>query len=574
MRVLAVLIRIALDRNLGLRRDVVFGVAVEIVVTGLGIVGPFALKLVIDGLTTRSISVLPLVAAMALFVGSWSLGAVLSTERMAFSTRVIDRMTQRLVTRGVRVRLPVHARNREGDSGELLGLFERLPYALTVVVDGLIWRAAPLAVQVAGSLIILSGVIPWAYALGLGLVLLAYAVATALGAIRHHGDATVANQTAAAVSAYLGDILRNARRVVFNGALDLEVDRIAGRFEEKTAANQSMTGSLVAMAVVQYGLIGLGLLTVMGFAARDALTGQLSVSAFVLLQAYAFRLIIPLSGIGFMFSQAAGALEIVRDVLDLGIEEPRQGDAPITISGPAEVRLDRVGLRYKDAAAGLHDVSAVIPAGAFVAIVGSNGSGKSTLSQVLAGLLEASTGRVTINGQDMATVAPIDRHKLVLYVPQMMTLLNRSLGENALYPPTTQTEAGIASLLADWRFDDASPGIDLSRRAGEGGERLSGGQLQKLELARITGIQVPVLILDESTSALDPISEVHIIGALREGLAARTTLIVITHRRTLAEIADQVLFVERGTLVGQGTHGALMTLSAYADLWCTERRSR
>jgi ABC-type bacteriocin/lantibiotic exporter with double-glycine peptidase domain len=146
--------------------------------------------------------------------------------------------------------------------------------------------------------------------------------------------------------------------------------------------------------------------------------------------------------------------------------------------------------------------------------------------------------------------------------------LNRSLLTNALYPPSTQSEAELLELLSAWHFYSPDRPIDLSISAGEQGERLSGGQRQKLELARISRVRVPAIILDESTSALDPASEADIIQSLRYQFDGKTTLVLITHRKTLAEMADQVLFMKNGALMRAGRHEQLLQDSAaYARLW-------
>ena len=564
---LAAVVRLVLAPRLELRADLIFGGALEVGVVVLGIVGPYMLKILIDGLTDKSLTLALALVAIGLFVLSWAGGTVLSTWRMVYSTQVVDRLTQDLATRALRRQLALFARTREGDSGKLLGLTERLPYALTIVVDGLLWRAIPLALQVAGSLFVTAQVIPLTYTLLLGLVLAAYVAATWLGATTYQSHAARANEAAGASSSDLGDIVRNARRVVLNGAIDVESRLVESRFAAKVHANQRMIWSLVVGSVLQYGLLGAGLFAVLALAARQALAEKLGVSDFVLLQAYAFRLLIPLSGFGFILSQAASAIGTVTEVLDLlpGAEDEDRVVGPV---GAAVIRLDQVSFRYPGTAVGLEDVTTSIAAGSFVVIVGPNGSGKSTLAQLIAGVLEPRSGRVEIAGQDIGAVAPAQRHQFVLYVPQMVTLFNRSLRDNALYPPTTQNEAGLLSLLASWRFQDPDQALDMSRIAGEGGERLSGGQLQKLELARIAGVRVPALILDESTSALDPTSEAEIVASLRRQMAGQTTLIAVTHRQALAEVADQVLFVKSGRLVRQGTHQQLMVDSAaYRRLW-------
>jgi len=129
----------------------------------------------------------------------------------------------------------------------------------------------------------------------------------------------------------------------------------------------------------------------------------------------------------------------------------------------------------------------------------------------------------------------------VLYVPQTVSLFDRPLADNARYPPCTADLADIEALLQDWAFDDIDRPIDLTRPAGQRGERLSGGQVQKLELARLAHVQVPLLILDETTSALDPASERAIIAHFVHLVARRTTIILITHRQSILDAADQVI---------------------------------
>lgn len=568
LSVVVAVIRAAWATRMGLRRTIALGGAMELTITGLAVVGPYLLKLLVDELTARSTRLLPVLVVAAAFILTWSAGAVLATWRLAYSTRVVDRVTQDLAERVLRNRLPAFAKSRQGDSGELLGLLERLSYALTIIVDGLVWRVVPLALQLIGSLLVVAEVIPMTYAVVLGVALVSYTLASWRAASVHRHAAARSNVAAAQLSADLGDVLRNARRVVFNGAVDTEIKSLRGRLQAKGGANQQMIGSLVIASLIQYGLLSLGLFFLLGMASRDALAGRLSVSDFVFMQAYAFRLVIPLSGFGFIVGQAVSSIGIVRQVLAFAKAGDGGARPPIPLEGPAEIRLDNVSFRYADKGAGLEDVSTVIAPGSFVAIVGPNGSGKSTLAQMMAGVLDPASGSVTVADRAMTDVAPEDRHQLVLYVPQLISLFNRSLAENALYPPTGQTEAGLIALLSEWRFYDTLRSVDLSKIAGESGERLSGGQLQKLELARVAGVDAPAVILDESTSALDPGSEVEIIETLRQRMAGRTTLIVVTHRMGVAEIADHVLFVKEGRLVRQGTHAKLVADSAaYGRFW-------
>ena len=275
-----------------------------------------------------------------------------------------------------------------------------------------------------------------------------------------------------------------------------------------------------------------------------------------------------MSGFGYTLSQAGVSIANLSDVLDLAGNEHKRGGEDVPSAGPAAIELDKVGFTYGPGLPGVCDVSAKIRPGDVTVIVGPNGSGKSTLAQLIAGVLQPLSGTIRLNGRDLESISRGIRYRHIMYVPQFIGLFHRSLSDNALYPPSLQTEASLQELLTQWSFYDSGRQIDFGVMVGEQGERLSGGQIQKLELARLAGITVPAIILDESTSSLDPNSEARIIGALMNRYAGKTSIIIITHRPRLASIADQVLFMKAGRLVARGKHEDLLrSVPAYADLW-------
>ncbi|GAD58278.1 MULTISPECIES: ATP-binding cassette domain-containing protein [Brevundimonas] len=557
--VLRTLLGLMLSRGLRLRGDVAGSTAVEAVGIGLGVLGPYLLKLVVDRLAAGTIDPLPFVLLIAAFVLAWSGTNLTSAVKYVFTTRIINTLARRLTERAIASHLPVVAREREADSGQLLGMLERVPYNLQLIVDGILGRAAPMLIQVVISLVVIATLVPLIYVALMAAVLGGYFVATRLSARPFQAQAQAANQAMAAVSGTLGDILRNARRVVFNGNLAAEVQAVSHIAHERQAASVRLAWLLVATAAAQYLVVGGGLILLLGLGGLDAARGQISVGDFVLLQAYAFRLAVPLGGLGFIFRQASVAFANIKDVLALG--GPALGaTAPVAPPSPPEaaaaIELDGVGYRYGSERV-LRDVAARIAAGSFVLLVGPNGAGKSTLARLIAGLLEPAEGVIRIDGADMAAIAEPERHRRVLYVPQFIGLFNRSLGENALYPPTRQGESDLRALLEEWRFYADGRPVDFGLAVGEQGERLSGGQVQKLELARLMGVRSPAIILDETTSSLDAPAERKAVRALRERHRDRTTLILITHRLGLAGEADQVLFVHEGHLAA-GSHADLM----------------
>lgn len=417
----------------------------------------------------------------------------------------------------------------------------------------------------------IAGLIRPRYVLILALTLLGFLAATWLGARRHriHADAT--NVAASHVSRTIGDIVRNARRVVLNGALEREVLHTGAALGAKRHAAAGMYRSLTLMATLQFCVVGLGLVALLLLAALDVGQGRMSAGDFVLLQTYAFRLTVPLSSLGYILAQAGVAIANIRDVLTFAMADEMETASKPHSAGRADLSAENVSFRYAEDMPGVTGISLHVPAGSFVAIVGPNGSGKSTLAQLLAGVLQPSSGRITMGGTDIATIPWADRHRHILYTPQFIGLFNRSLRENILYPPANQSIGDVEELLHLWRFREPGRPIDFEMELGEQGERLSGGQVQKLELARLAGVDVPVLILDESTSALDPPSEANAIARLRRRADGATTLIMITHRLATAQAADQVLFMEDGRLAGCGTHRQLMDHhQSYRQLWLDE----
>ena len=568
LSVLRSLLRLMSGRALGARLDVAGAVGWEVIGIALGVAGPFFLKLVVDALSEGQADPALLATLIIAFVVAWSGTSIITSFKYVHTTRIINKLARHLLGQAVRAQLPVIARERSGDTGRVLGLFERLPQSLQIVIDGLLWRAAPLVIQVAISLAVISALVPFQYVLMMAAVLAAYLVAANLGAARFAARARTANDAAGALSQSVGDVLRNARRIVFNGNLDSEVEMVRTQASAKLDANDKTAWALVRLSALQYGVVGFGLTILLVLGGADVIAGRLTVGDFVLLQAYAFRLALPISGFGYVLRQAGVSIANIADALDLAAAEERDTPSAAAYWGAAPVALERIGFRYGGGPWALRDVSARIPAGAFVAIVGPNGSGKSTLAQLIAGHLDPNEGTVRIDDADLAAVPRALRHRLVLYVPQYIGLFNRSLRSNALYPPSELTVDELTDLLNAWGFYDGRRPVDVDLLVGEQGERLSGGQIQKLELARLAGVRAPVMILDESTSQLDGPSEASAIATLRERFRGDTTLLLVTHRQRLVETADLVLFVQNGRLAGAGKHGELAAqVPAYARLW-------
>ncbi|HWU50882.1 MAG TPA: ABC transporter ATP-binding protein [Asticcacaulis sp.] len=550
------------------RRDAILLMALDIATIGVSVASPYLLKSVVDSMTLHAVAIMDLAARVSLYVLSWTLSGWVSYLRLGISLRLINRLTERLALDAATGAAPRLATAEQSDSGDVQGALERLPYSLALIVDGLLGRLTPLTLQAVSAVLLMSRLVPWRYGGVLLTTLALFLIVSTLGHVRQGRLSGAAHQAASAVSSRLADVLRNARRVVVNSALSFEISALSNLYGARRQADAQMTRALLLLSAAQYLLMGSGLLALMLMAALDVASGRLSLGDFVLIQAYTLTLIAPLNGLGLVLAQAGPALVNLDAVLKWS--KPANAKcADRTVSPPqgaGRLEVRDLAVTYPNGQCALRRITFSLAPRAFVVIVGASGAGKSSLAKAIAGLVPLSGGEARVEGVRVEALPSEARWRWVMYAPQTITLFDRSLLDNALYPPTNLTERNLISWLARWRFaPDAQ--IDLSARVGEQGARLSGGQIQKLELARLMGVESSLLVLDESTSALDTASEAKVLAALASRKRA-STLIMVTHRRAIAEMADQVVFLEAGELTAIGAHSALWArLSSYRALW-------
>lgn len=570
LRSLADVIRLMLDKETHARRPIVAGVLVEALTSAFMLLGPIALKFAVDEMARPRFDAAKASVDIALFAVLWSASAISSIALLAYTGRIVHAVSNALLRRALHAQLPALASRASSDSGYVQGLLERLPYSLQVIIEGVLWKIVPVAIQLAVALVLIALLVPLRYAAILFAVLAAYFVFSHLSAEQYEKSAATTNEAAGALSAALGDVLANAPRVVYNGALAREIDYVGARAGARLDVDWRRSWLLTRAAACQYGIIALGMAAMFVLCVRDIAAGRITLGDFMLLQTYVLQFALPLGAYGFVLRQAGAALANVREALDIA---PRPAPAAAIGAAPppgrsgAPIAVRRLAFRRADRFA-IEPMSFDLPAGSYTAIVGHNGSGKSTLAKIIAGRLAPDEGVVAYGDVDLYRVASDARHRFALYVPQDVALLNRSLRENVRYYPSTLTDDDAARLLERLAFHKDGRPIDLDGEVGEGGARLSGGQVQKVELVRLMGVDVPAIVLDETTSGLDPHSDALGIAMLRERLGQRTTLVLITHRIANVEAADQVLFLSGGRLVAAGPHRRLVdTCDEYRAFW-------
>ena len=358
---------------------------------------------------------------------------------------------------------------------------------------------------------------------------------------------------------YFGNELHEARRY----------DYALARYE--TAAVKNKT-SLSLLNIGQAAIISGGLTGVMVMAGIAVTGGTMTLGDFVLVVTYLMQLYLPLGFLGYVYREVKQSLTDMEAMFNL-VQLPadvvdREGARPLGLSG-GEIVFDNVSFGYRPDRPILKDVSFRVPAGRKVAIVGPSGAGKSTISRLLFRFYDVDEGAITIDGQDLRAVTQDSVRRAIGIVPQDTVLFNDTVHYNIAYGQPGAGDAEIedsARLAAIHDFITSTPD-GYETRVGERGLKLSGGEKQRVAIARTMLKKPTILVFDEATSALDSHTEKEIQAALKAVSEDHTTL-VIAHRLSTVVDADEIIVLDHGAIIERGTHQALLEAGGpYAAMW-------
>ena len=563
----------------GVKIRVVVAVLLLLLAKAMTVTTPFFFKAAVDTLAgdktpswTDLLVITPL--AIVLGYGLFRLGGVVFQQlRDAVFSKVGQQALRRVALETFRhihaMSLRYHLERR---TGALSRVIERGVKAIDFVLRFLVFSIVPLMVELAFVAAIFFAAFDWRYFAVVIFTIIVYVAFTF--AItewrvkirrRMNEQDMEANQKAV-------DSLLNYETVKYFAAEERETQRydVSMRGYEKAVVQTQLT--LALLNAGQAMIITLGLVTLMAMAAAGVMSGELTVGDFVMVNAYMIQITLPLGFLGTVYREIRQALIDMSDMFQLLDQPPEVTDkpgAPALKVSEGRVSFDQVAFAYDPARPILDNVSFNVPGGGSLALVGASGAGKSTIGRLLFRFYDVTSGAIRIDGVDIRDIQQTSLRAQIGVVPQDTVLFNDTIGYNIGYanPDATQADIAAAARAAQIEaFIDSLP-EGYGTVVGERGLKLSGGEKQRVAIARTILKNPPILMLDEATSALDSATEREIQTSLKR-ISENRTVLTIAHRLSTIVDADEILVMEAGRVVERGGHAQLLAMNGrYAEMW-------
>lgn len=551
---------------------------VLLVIAKLATLGvPLVLKRLVDTLDLPP-TPLVMIGLLVLAYGALRLvGAVFQELRQVVFARVMAR-TSRQVTLQVfehlhSLSLRFHLDRKTGAVSRDLG---RGMSSVADLLDWTIYTIVPTILEVLLVTAYLVIAYDWGFAVITLSALTAYIVFTFVVTEWRLRYYRAANEADTQANARAVDSLLNYETVKYFNNEPFELKRYDRSLIDLENATVKSLKTLAVLNVGQSSIVAVGLTLLLWRAAQGVATGVLTLGDLVLVNAFLIQLAAPLNYLGMMYREVKQALTNIERMFEMMHEhrdiDDRESAPALAVAG-ARVEFDRVRFGYDPRREILHEISFTIPAGRTLAVVGATGSGKSTLARLLYRFFDVNNGAIRIDGQDIREISQQSLRAAIGIVPQDTVLFNESIGYNIGYgkpdagQDAIETAAGAAHIHT---FIAAQPD-GYATAVGERGLKLSGGEKQRVAIARTLLKNPPILILDEATSALDTRTERSIQAQLAEISRNRTTL-VIAHRLSTIVDADEIIVLESGRIVERGTHRKLVQQGGrYAQMWSLQQ---
>lgn len=544
---------------------------------GATLVMPWALKHIIDGVDRSLSPELMLPAFFILFYGALRFGSVFFGElRDALFSRVTEHAMRKI---GLRVFKHLHslelAFHLDRATGGISRDIERGTNGISFLMRFLMFNIVPTLFEILMVAIIFAAAFSIWYAVITLIAVAIYVIFTIYTTEWRNKFVREANQADSSTSTRAIDSLLNYETVKYfnNEQYEAETyDKFLANWESAKLKNRM---SLLALNSGQALIIALAITAMMWMAAESVLNQEMTLGDLAMINAYMIQLFIPLNFLGFVYREIRRSLTDLENMLALLKRDPAiqdQADAVPLKLEKGEIEFRDVDFGYQADRPILKKFNLHIPANTKVAIVGSSGAGKSTLSRLLYRFYDIQFGSIKIDGQDIRNVTQESLHRAIAIVPQDTVLFNASIRDNIAYGNPQASDEQIDRAIAMAHLDSFIRSLPQGDKTmvGERGLKVSGGEKQRIAIARVLLKGSPILIFDEATSALDSQSEAAILDAMQDIASGHTTL-VIAHRLSTVVDADQIIVLDDGAVVEQGTHAQLLALQGqYARMWAMQ----
>jgi len=534
---------------------------------------PLVMKRIVDGMDASHAPLMVPLALLAVY-GLLRLSTTLFTElREVLFVKVTQRATRAVMLQVFRHLHEMSLRfHLQRQTGRLTRDIERGQRGITTLIDFTLFSILPTIVEVALVLGVLIHGYDWTFVVITVAALVAYLTYTILVAEWRTHMRRRMNEYDSQASARATDSLLNYETVKYFGNERWEeahYDESMKLWEKAAIRDQR---SLSVLNLGQSTIIAIAVTLMMWRATVGVANGAMTIGDLVLVNALMIQLYIPLNLLGFVYREIKQSLADMERLFTLNKMKAEIADAPDAQPlqvNRGELRFDRVDFHYEAPRPILENVSFSVGAGKTVAVVGPSGAGKSTLSRLLFRFYDVTAGVITIDGQDIRTVTQKSLRAAIGIVPQDTVLFNDTLEYNIAYGRTSATHEEIEAVARMAQLDDFIARLPegYATSVGERGLKLSGGEKQRVAIARTLLKRPQILIFDEATSSLDSRSEKEIQAAIRKISREHTTLI-IAHRLSTIVDADEILVLEHGRIVERGQHALLLAREGlYARMW-------